>query len=346
MKAFDVLYKPWSLLSGRKMLLWLLGLWAMLYIGYAIWAKEAFSFFILMLSSNIVFQAPFALFLFSMIANIIRSSIRRFRESALGFFLWIPLSMGIFIFMAGFFISAVYRHTGTIFVMQGDIVKPPWQDVVYVIDGIDPAIKEEFVSGIDDDEKSGGFLGVFKHEPRIVLRRGASTIEVGAFPAKNIDGTYYHILDFGLAPGIRLTDSSGRVIKQGHAVKRLIPPPSADWLELDPLPYEIRMWIEPYKTIEKNRAMLKYYNLKSPHYMIRVERGESTVFENIVKNRAEFEGYMVEFSPPTYWVRLEAAKSPGMPLMYAGIILITVGLPMGGVLAAARVFGKLRHKEP
>lgn len=308
------------LMSSRELLLFLAGAWIFYYVTYTIWSKEAFGSFMQALEEGIFFKALFVLFIVCMSFNLLRGGAERLRRGKALFALWVLLPAGVLVFLVGFFLSSSYRQHGRAFVGLGSEVRPPWQGRTYHVSDIKSPLKKELL-----DIEAGS--GIFSYEPSIVLDTGTEKVEVGVFPPKKIGDTYYHIMDFGLAPGVRLSQEA-RLVREVYIIQRILPPPAQDSFEIKPFPYKFTIWMTPERTLRKGKTKAKLYNLDSPSYMVTVLKGEEVVFEGDSREGVRFDGLRLSFEKPAYWVWLEASRSPGMPLLVAGISMMAVGLPL------------------
>jgi hypothetical protein len=318
--------------SSKGFLLCLVGLWVIYYVTFAVWSKEAFARFVTALNSNPLAQAFFIILLISAFLNLLRASVRRFRESRLMFSLWILLPAGLMVFLTGFFMSAAFRQHEWLVKGDGEIVQPKWQEKPYVVSAIIPSLKDEM---LDIDSGSG----IFQYEPKVVLDTEEGMAKVGVFPPRNIGGTYYHVLQFGMAPGIRLLDGE-EVLQEGHMLQRILPPGAQDGFSLPPHPYRFFLRIAPDRTVTKGRTKAKVYNIRNPSYVVTVLKGENTIFEGDSRQGVEFDGLSLTFTEPTYWVLIEAAKDPGLAVIVCGVALVAAGAPLMLVFMALRIRGR------
>lgn len=326
-----------DIVSSKGLLLFLLGGWIFFYVTYAVFSKEAFAFFMLGLKEKLYIQLPFAAF----IASLGLYSLRRAAElgkSPLRLALWLPLSIGFVVFLSGALMSAALRQEEKRLVGEGDIYSPPWrQSVSYEVKKIIPGIKDETFKS----ERSEG--GLFSYEPKVVLAgedldRGRE-YNVGVFPPRRINGVYYHILQFGLAPGVRIYGGQG-LLDEGILALRLLPPGVEDEFRLQSLPHLFRLKIAPERVEKKGESSVAFYNLKRPTYEVEVIKGDETVSEGTSSRAIDFDGaYRLEFDPPGYWVWLEVVEDPGVLPLAAGIFLIALGLPLRVFLLALQILG-------
>ncbi len=325
--------KAYGLLSSKALLIWLVGGWVVYYVTLAVWSKEAFAGFISGLGKNPLIQAPYIVFLVCLLLNIIRVGLRApsvarplrkgprapAQQGLLRLLLWIFLPLGVFLFLTGYFVSATLRKEAQFLVGGGEVVKASPKDE-YRVKEVIPALDEETFTS------AGQEAWVFQYEPRVVLSRGDEDFEVGAFPPKRIRGVYFHILNFGIAPGVRLSED-GSVLQEGYAALRLLPPGSEDDFELPPF-YKVSLRLAPERTIEKGAQSIKLYSLKSPSYETTVYKGQEVLFEGNSKDGIGFEGRTLTFFEPGYWVLLVMVKDPGVMPIVAGIFFILVGIPL------------------
>jgi hypothetical protein len=170
--------------------------------------------------------------------------------------------------------------------------------------------------------------GVLEREPKITIEdRASSTYEIGAYPPVRIAGTYMHILNTGLAPSIRFSKDN-TLINQGFMALRLLPSGRSDFFDLKPYPYRFLSSLLPAGTDHSGHHPEPVFNMKEPLYSTRVFKGEKVIAEHDSSGMIEFDGFGLQFDKPKYWVQLESAKEPGIPLMKYGIFIFVFGLPV------------------
>ena len=310
-----------NILSSREFLIWIIGGWTIYYVFSAIWMKEAFAHFSNGLRRNLLIQVPFAVFLISGYLNLLSSAIDVFKKGMGRLLAWIILPAGILIFFTGFFISINARQFEWIVAGEGHDIKPKWSSASYRITNVNSGIKASF---LDIDIDTG--KGIFKYEPKLtVMDNNLKTYEVGAFPPTKIDDAYYHILNFGLAPGIRLLENDS-VKDEGYMPLRILQPGSSDSFEIKPYPYKFLVSLEPEKVIQKGNMKASEFNTKDPLYRVRILDGEKIITEGISKEEIRFNNLTLKFFDPTFWFQLEVVKDPGVPVILSGILMIIIGI--------------------
>ncbi|UCE71218.1 MAG: hypothetical protein JSV11_03340, partial [Nitrospiraceae bacterium] len=312
---------PFHILASKAFLLWVIFAWILFYSASSIWVDEAFGKFIFLLRENIFVQAPFVLFLLSATLNLIRVSKEKFQRSKVGYLFWLILPLGAILFFSGFFVSVVYRQQGQRIVGVDDIISPPWGGEQYRIISIDPGLPDRLAG-------MGASAGIFAYEPKMMLRDRFSQIsEIGAFPPKNINNTYYHILNLGIAPGVRLHEGT-KLITEGYMILRILAPGSIDHFEIPPYPYKFSVSLEPEIREQQAHGRGMEINLIQPHYSVKVFKGEKAVAEGSSLKDIHFDNLTLSFYKPIYWALVEAVKDPALPVMHAGLVLIIIGMPV------------------
>jgi hypothetical protein len=158
-------------------------------------------------------------------------------------------------------------------------------------------------------------IGIFAHEPKLTLMdRSSQKFTVGAFPPKKLGNTYYHILNFGIAPGIRFLRGD-EVLTAGYMPLRILTFGSSDFFEIPPYPYRFLVSLEPDKTLLKGDAISSQYNLERPVYRVRVFRGDTVIKDGNSREGIIFDGYSLYFFQPSYWILLEAVKDPALQIL-------------------------------
>jgi hypothetical protein len=321
-------------ISGKGFLLWLILGWILFYVTFAIWSKEAFASFVGWLGSNPLVQIPYVLFLISGVLNLVRASRETIKRGVVRFAMWVLLPAGVLVFLTGFFLSANLRHHEWILAGEGDTLRPRWQEFPYVLSEIEPPLKDELFA-VEGES-------VFKYEPKVTVSADGESFIVGVYPPTMIRGTYYHILDFGLAPGIRLKKGN-EVLHERYVLVKILPPGSEDVFEVPPYTFFIR--IAPEKTVRKGITKAKLYSLVSPVYEVRVVRGDEVVFEGSSRDGVLFESRELSFFEPAYWVRLEVVKDPAVYLLIAGVAVTGAGVLSMGLLVLFNISSQRRRGQ-
>jgi hypothetical protein len=224
------------------------------------------------------------------------------------------------LYFTGFFLSINMRQFDSRLVGEGDLLRFPWSAESYRISAVKPGLKDRF--------RFSDTGGVLDYEPKIILTDSSSgSYEVGAYPPVLVDGTYFHILNFGLAPGVRFYKHNV-LIDEGYMALRLLPPGRSDFFEIQPYPYRFLVFLAPEDTDNNGYYSEPVFDLKSPKYSTRVFRGEKVIAEGDSKEGIDFESFRLRYFEPTYWILLESSKDPGLPLMKYGIFIFVFGIPV------------------
>lgn len=313
-------------------LFWMVAAWVFMYASIAIWSKEAFGAYMERLGESTLLQAPFVVFLVLAAVNYITHAVARFRASWATAPLWLMLPTGLLLFIFGFFLCAVFSDTGRKIVGAGDNVRPPWQVGNYVVSSVESGLRDEII-GMEAGQSS-----IFSFEPRLFLDGMDKRHEVGVFPPTQVENTYYHIMDFGLAPFVKL-ESGGRIIRQGYMIQKLFPPGVRDSFELPPMPYRFAIRMRPERYIAKKDFKVGVYKLKSSSYDVVIQKGTDIIFDGSSDAPIEFDGMRLTFGEPDYWIWLEATRSPGLQVLATGAVVTIFGI---AVSLLALVFVSLR----
>jgi len=331
-KALNILRKAFS----PAAMFWLLAAWVFLYATMAIWSKEAFAGYMRRLPDELILQIPFVVFILVATGNFIGYCISRFRSSWLSAPLWLLAPAGCLLFILGFFLSAVSSDSNRIFVGTQSMVQPPWQKGSYIVSRIDTGLKDEIVDIRED------YGLIFSLSPRLYLDGEGLRHEVGVFPPTKVENTYYHIMDFGLAPGVRIS-REGRVLTEGFVIQKILPPGLRDSFELKPFPYRFAIKMLPVREMTKAGEKLGVFNLKDPLYSVVIEKGEEIVFDGDSSGPIELDGLSISFYGPDYWFWLEGARNPGYMVLASGILLLVTGVPLLLAAVILRVFSSIRE---
>jgi hypothetical protein len=220
--------------------------------------------------------------------------------------------------MLSSFLSVNLRQTRWLVIGERDVISLPWEKGSYRIVKIDSALKEDILR-VDDSP-------VFDYEPYVTLMNtiNGQIYRVGAFPAKKVGNTYMHILNFGIAPVLELREQE-RVIAGGPVVLRLIPFGSVDSFELKELNYKFYIHVIPNMIIKRGNETARNYNIEHPRYQIQVLRGDKTIFDGSAEDEITFDGRILRFYKPVYWVQLELVYDPVYPFFIGGLFITVLG---------------------
>ena len=305
----------------------MIGGWVSYYVLTSIWMDEAFGSFASGIGKNPFIQIPFIVFLITGYLNLFRVSLCVLRKGMIQFFARSVLPLGILLFFTGFFLSLYLRESGQKMIGEGDIIKPPWVKETFNVKDIKPGLKDRLRN--TDTDKS-----IFVQEPELTLTdRNSESYRVGAFPPVKIDATYYHILNFGIAPDIKLF-RGGRLMFEGYQPLRILTPGQSDFFEIPSYPYRFLISMEPEKSFQKGKFNVSDFNFKKPVYRARVFKGEKIIAEGNSRQGISFDNFTLYFADHTFWAMLEAAKDPGLPVLRFSLLLIIIGVP----LSFTRVF--------
>lgn len=340
---FKVIKATAGLLSSSAFLIWLTGGWIVFYVFSSIWMKDAFAYFVEALKESYLIQVPFLLFLLSGWLNLVRASCFLFPKGKRRFIVWVMLPLGMILFFTGFFISITTRQFEWLMVGLEHVVQPKWGRESYKVVDFQSGMKERF---LDMDLGTETGKGIFSFEPKIkFVDRNSRSFEAGAFPPVKFDETYFHILNFGLAPGVRFLEN-GIVKDEGYMPLRIINPGSADSFEIKPYPYKFLVSLEPERIIRKGKTEAGEYNIRVPKYKVRVFEGDKVIAEAVSKEGIQFKNLNLTFFDPTFWIQLEIARDYGYPGILAGIFLIAIGIPLYLFQVVCRLFATTQVFRP
>jgi hypothetical protein len=309
------------LLSSRVFLLWMMGGWITYYVLSSIWMEEAFGSFAVGIRDNLFIRIPFIVFLASGYFNLVRASFMMFTKNKMFFLTRVILPLGVLVFFTGFFLSLSLRESGQRMVGEGDIIKPPWVMSTYHVTAITPGLKDRL-------SNTGTDRSIFIREPVITLTdRNTQSYNVGTFPPVKIDDTYYHILNFGIAPGVKLFQGD-KLRFGGYQPLGILSPGKSDSFSISSYPYRFLVSMEPEQSFREGEGFVSEFNIEKPLYRTTVFMNNKVIAEGDSKEGVRFGNFRLYFTDHTFWVMLEAAKDPGLPVLKLGILLILTGIPL------------------
>lgn len=290
--------------------------WVLFYMTWAVWGEEAFAGFVSLLGRQPAFQALYLLLLVNLFLRVLswlRGSKRGLFRTGAG----VVLRLGLLLLLSGFFVSVMTKQAMRPLVGEGDVLGARWSEATFPVERIQPSLQERILD-------VGEGVGLFALEPAMVLKTPDGPASVGAFPPARFGRTWIHILQCGLAPGMRLS-RDGRIIREGYAALRLLPPGRTDEFSLERTPYRILFKLIPQRTFRKGKLEVGEYDLTRPLFDVRVLRAKREVARGTSAVPILFDGLTLETLPPTSWALLDVVRDDGIPFVAGGLILIALG---------------------
>jgi len=306
-------------LRSRTLTVWLVGLFILYYLTTAVWLGEAFGRYVVHLSSSTLFRAFYLLFLANVVLRTVDAlvAVRTARRTLL---LRLPLSLGLVMFLCCFFLSLNFRQTLWLPPAgAGDTIAVPWETGTSQILSVEPALKKRALRTDD--------IAIFDFEPGITLKDAdGRTHSIGAFPARKVGSTYYHVLQFGIGPGVELRRNR-EVLARRQVALRLTPFGVVDTFILPPYPYTFHLSIVPNRIIQKGKETARDYDLTRPRYQVEIVQGDRTIARGETETSLAFDGTMsLSFFPPDDWIIIEAVHDPYLLWLAIGAGLVVLGL--------------------
>ncbi len=327
MKVMGIVFSP-------RGMFWLLWLWALYYVTSAVWGEEAFGSFVAAHSSNpfVLFMSVFTLVVFT--GTLVQYAMRGFNRRGWLIVPWLVLPVGVLVFLAGFVAMAGFGKAYLAVVQEGQELPISWGESTFVVEEIEVDVKGKY---LDSDRE----FGLLRSEPHVTISGLGQRHRTGAFPPTRFLGAYFHLLDFGIAPGLVLFEQ-GELVLSGNVNLKLLPPGQEDSISIEGLPYRMYLRLAPEKMFQRGRDNIKLYDLDSPKYFVRVEKGDETVFDGTSEQDITFDGFEIRILPHVSWVWLEVKRGIGVPLVWLGSALIALGLPLTLMLMVGRAARHLR----
>jgi len=313
MKALQIIYR---ILSSTRLTIGIPAMFVFYYITVAIWSGEAFGKYIILISSDNRARAIYCIFLIN-ISLVILNRLWSLRRSIFRLLLRSPLYIGFILFLLSSFLSINLRDTRWMLLGEGDVIRLPWDRVSYRVMRIESALESDVTRRSDSP--------VFDYEPYVwLLDSIGQTHRIGAFPARRINNTYMHILNFGIAPVIELREGK-RVIASGPVALRLIPFGGTDSFEIRE--YKFNLKVMPNSIIKDDRGEItRRYDLQRPEYHIQVIKGDRLILEGISDDEIRFDSNVMRFYRPIFWIQLELVHDPVYPFFIISLLMTIIGM--------------------
>jgi len=307
-----------SILGSRVLTVFIIAVGIIYYITIAVWAKEAFASLMGNLKSDPLFIFAASL-LFTNITIRAVWAFFRIRNEKMKMFLRFPLIAGLIIFLFAFLMSNAFRQFQWKVVGVNDVLDFG-KGKVFRVTHINPALKNEVIN-------IKGEGGIFSYEPTLrLMDRDGMQYEVGAYPPTKIKGIYMHVLQFGIAPGIKLIERN-TVVAKGYMAMRLLPFGATDSFEIPPFVYRFNLIIRPDRTIRKGNEVAYHYDVERPLYRVMITKGDKMVAQAETRTGITFDDVLqLNFFKPDYWIMLETVSDPFLPFFIGGMGLLSVGI--------------------
>lgn len=185
-----------------------------------------------------------------------------------------------------------------------------YPDVRIAIRKVTPLIKEDTATG----------LQVVLEDDRMKPR----TIDINQPYRRGI--VSFVIKGLGLAPLVILRDSSGKEL-DGAFVKLNVMKGKEDGFRMGPYDFRARFYPDHEMAGEEDRSRSEEF--RNPVLLIMAKRGESRTLHRIPCRPGallKLDGMTYEFSQFSYWIRFTVVSEKGVPLVYAGFLMVCVGL--------------------
>ncbi len=313
------LYQIFRFISSKALTAWMVFLFVLYYMTVSVWFGEAFARYIGYISNTIIGRSVYIIFflniLFRTVITVKKQGLMNVRQ-----ILRVPLYLGFLLFLLSSFLSLNLREVRWMMLGEGDNISLPWdENGYYRVMSIEPAIKTDLI-------RTEGSR-VFDYEPHVNLLnlRSGERYRVGAFPVRKVGASYMHILNFGIAPVLELRDDL-RVLASGPVALRLIPFGGVDSFELRELKYKFYLHVIPNRIIRKGGEVARRYDMKHPRYQIQIVKGDKTVYDGEAEDEITFDGKLLRFFSPIYWVQVECVHDPAYPFYIASLFTLISGV--------------------
>lgn len=307
-----------AFLGSAALTIWLVGLFFLYYLTIAVWSKEAFASFITLLSTNNL--ARFAYFVFFLNVTFrVYGALKALWPARAGFFMRLPLYVGLILFLFSFAMSLNFRQTKWLLVGEGDRPEIPWEQTAFQVVHIESALEKK---ALRTEESL-----IFDYEPAITLAdRNGIRYTIGAFPPRLVRSTFMHILNFGIGPGVELKRGN-EVVSRGELALRLTPFGVVDSFGMQPFPYKFYVSILPNRVIQKGKETARDYDLEKPRYGVEIVKGDTVIARGETDTMISFDGDMsLSFFTPANWVLLEVVHDPFLVSLGVGFALFLIGI--------------------
>jgi len=313
MRIIKAIYR---LLSSKVLMVWMISGFVFYYLTAAVWSGEAFGRYIMLISSNNLARILYCIFLLN-VSLILLNGVWSLKKQHIRLLLRIPLYLGIILFLLSSFLSVNLRDARWMLLGDGDVIRLPWEGVSYRIMKIESALQEDIIRKNDSP--------VFDYEPYVwIIDSRGQTHKIGAFPARKVGNTYMHILNFGIAPVVELKQGN-RMIASGPVALRLIPFGGMDSFEL--MNYRFNLKVMPNSVIKNEKGEItRRYDLERPEYHVQVIKEDRLILEDISGDEIRFNGNVMRFYRPIFWIQLEVVHDPVYPLFITGLFTGIIGL--------------------
>lgn len=142
--------------------------------------------------------------------------------------------------------------------------------------------------------------------------------------------TFLRLSGFGFAPRYEIVDPQGRVLETAFAKLNVFPPGQRDFLVPEHFPYRVYLEVYPDAELSKDEVSNRTMNLTRPVLVASVYRGHLAIASRPLRlgESLTLEGVSLRFPEISVWGEFSYVRDPGVPLIFAGMLMAIVGLTL------------------
>lgn len=175
-----------------------------------------------------------------------------------------------------------------------------------------------------------------RHEATVRLKYG-----------KWIGMVFINVQGMGYAPVYLLKDRNGKVLSSMTLNLNVFPPPTEDSFVLPDTPYRVYLKFYPDAVVKGNSILPRKLSIGESVYSIRIMRGKRIIFQGRIAPDEEiyFDNLRLSFPGVKKWVQIRIVKDPAIFLVWAGLMLLFIGLFWRVVFLRREVLIKKEHNS-
>jgi hypothetical protein len=235
--------------------------------------------------------------------------------------------LGFFLLLLGVVLNLMFRFEGQALLPEGfrfDGSKESYMSVSEAPKSEVPKV-EFFLEKIDRSYWDGQ---VFFTELAARVRHTGGPSRLQLSKTTRIGGAEVTLSAFGYAPAYNITDLASRSRWGNVAVLNIFTPGAEDFFQIPGYPHRIFVALYP-DFVEKNgKPSSKSMNFKNPVLSVRVLRGRTIVFNDLVRpnEKIAFDDHVLRITDVKRWAIFKIVAAPGRPYIWAAYIQMLLGL--------------------
>lgn len=264
-----------------------------------------------------------------------------FERNPLGIWAPVILHVGLIVVMLGGLVSAGFKMTGYMTVMEGEIRREVQDEyeVIRKAPFFGVVGHRGYGIGLTEQQRVLNNEGKVKYiKSDMVILDGnkplaTNTVEVGKPLIYKGLGIYEH--NAGFAPLVTVTGSDGSELYKGFLFMKTITSPSGTTYRrsnfaVSGTPFTLNVWFYPDMLIKNNKVATRRLALGEPGIEAIITQGGQEIAKGVLRRgeKLNFAGNSLSFSEVRQWTGLEIIYDPGANILFAGCLITVLGITL------------------